>query len=168
MFDWEALSRNLQAEGSERFLPERTKPEFLSNLHSARRMRFRVDSSQNRITGCVGVIPSLVPAIEEIGVLWVHPNYRGRGISKSLIQKAIRAIPFGTQLFLITGNPAAVSAAEEFGFVTATVDSNHNLNSWVRQVGITGRPGGVPVSVTDPTRADRQCFRRLMIRHALT
>lgn len=103
MDKWLELERQLRHEGT--LLPERTRAEILRSAFAAGRLA--VEERDNYIVAIAAIWPSPHPAWWEVGTIWVHPNFRRRGLANAVFSDALsklHCLP-GDGAFLITYKP---------------------------------------------------------------
>lgn len=92
------LCAHLQKE--ERILASRITPMVLIDLKKRKLCYFHIKKKQ--IVGFVALWPTVEDNWFELGTMWIHPDFRQIGLSGVIFDRALKFVPEGASVFLIT------------------------------------------------------------------
>lgn len=121
--DFKILSALLQKE--EKLLKSRITPDSLESAYKKKLVHIKTHKKE--MVGFVALWPTKNKEWSELGTLWVHPDWRKKGIASELFDLCVKNNK--SHLFLITRSMKVVHLAETHGWIEEKGDWTEN-NFW--------------------------------------
>ena len=96
----------------DRIMQSRLSPAKIMDLNR-RKLCYFVMDSQGVVTAFAALWPTYRKDFYEFGTLWVHRDYRNKGISTTIFDRTMSCARKGSLLFLITKSPKVVHEAKK-------------------------------------------------------
>ncbi len=116
---WNVFIENLKS-GGKRFRQSRVTKETLRNLYSSGRSSILYDGEKEEVVAHAALWPTRVGNWNEIGTVWVHESFSGRGFARLIIAPfSERVGEKGENVFMISDKPALLHIVQTLGWQKA-------------------------------------------------